>query len=71
MGVQDLGYFFRITDELVVRFQNGDITLFGFLLFDVRIELFWVFVDTSVQDIVNIGSVRVFQRFFFNYFTDF
>ena len=64
MGAQGLGDFFRITDELVVRFQNGDITLSGFLLFDVRIELFWVFVDTSVQDIVNIGSVRVFQRFF-------
>ena len=64
MGVQGLGYFFRITDELVVRFQSRDITLAGFLLSDVRIELFWVFVETSVQDIVNIGSVRVFQRFF-------
>ena len=70
LRVQGLSYFFWITDELVIRFQNGDITLSGFLLFDVRIEFLWVFVDTSAQDIVNIGSVRVFQRFF-NYFADF
>ena len=48
LGVQSLCYFGRVTQEVPIRSQNWYVTLVGFLLFNVGVELFRIVIYADI-----------------------